>query len=500
MSHGCTKLENSEEVDEPLTFEIDPGNEKQIIHNFGASDAWSCQFVGKNWPLEKRNEIANLLFSTEVDQNHNPEGIGLSLWRFNIGAGTAEQGESSDIQDEWRRAETFLNSDGSYDWSKQSGQQWFLEAARDRGVDQFVAFVNSPPIHYTKNGKGYSSSDNTANLKDENIDDFAGFMTDVLQHFKEQGISFNYISPVNEPQWNWDNPGQEGSSYRNEDIYKVVKELDESISEKGLETKIEIPEAGRITDLYQNDSLPERNHQIHDFFDPSSPYYLGDLPSIPKKVAAHSYFTTYPENQLRSFREQLYNSLIQVDPGLEFWMSEYCILEDNPLIKGGGRDLSMDPAIYLAKVIHYDLTLANASAWHWWIAISPYDYKDGLVYMDYNKNDGEVFESKMLWGMGNFSRFVRPGMRRIAVVNTSGSDSDKLLISSYQDEHQLVIVIVNTDYDSKTVNLDIRDFSERDFKTYVTSSGKDLEYSGELNIGNSLEISSRSIFTLVADR
>src|SRR5690606_17709566 len=104
--------------------------------------------------------------------------------------------------------------------------------AKARGVEQYVAFVNSPPVYYTKNGKGYSSSDNTANLKEDHFDDFAGFMTDVLQHFQQQGIDFDYISPVNEPQWNWDNPGQEGSSYRNKDIYQVVTELDKAILKK----------------------------------------------------------------------------------------------------------------------------------------------------------------------------------------------------------------------------------------------------------------------------
>ena len=41
--------------------------------------------------------------------------------------------------------------------------------------------------------------------------------------------------------------------------------------------------------------------------------------------------------------------------------------------------LCQSQALYMARVIHYDLTLAHASSWQWWLAISPYDYKDGLV-------------------------------------------------------------------------------------------------------------------------
>ncbi len=59
---------------------------------FSASDAWSMQFIGL-WPEEKQNQVADWLFSTENDANGQPKGIGLSLWRFNVGAGSAEQGE-----------------------------------------------------------------------------------------------------------------------------------------------------------------------------------------------------------------------------------------------------------------------------------------------------------------------------------------------------------------------------------------------------------------------
>ena len=97
------------------TLTIKLGTERQVIDGFGASDAWRCQFVGKNWPMAKRNKVADLLFSQEVDKKGNPKGIGLSIWRFYLSAGTAEQGDGSDIGNVWRRGECFLNADGTYD-------------------------------------------------------------------------------------------------------------------------------------------------------------------------------------------------------------------------------------------------------------------------------------------------------------------------------------------------------------------------------------------------
>ena len=39
---------------EPCQVKIDTGTSYQTIDGFGASDAWQCAIVGKNWPLEKR--------------------------------------------------------------------------------------------------------------------------------------------------------------------------------------------------------------------------------------------------------------------------------------------------------------------------------------------------------------------------------------------------------------------------------------------------------------
>ena len=46
------------EEEKPIHITMDPAIHYQTIDDFGASDAWRCQFVSKHWPLEKRNVIA----------------------------------------------------------------------------------------------------------------------------------------------------------------------------------------------------------------------------------------------------------------------------------------------------------------------------------------------------------------------------------------------------------------------------------------------------------
>ena len=149
-----------------ILIKIDAESASQTIENFAASDAWACQFVG-NWPIEKKNAIADWLFSMDTLSNGNPKGIGLSMWRYNLGAGSAEQGSSSGIKDEWRRAAlTLLNNE------KVKAQNWFLEAAQQRGVKQFLGFFNSPPVQFTKNGKAFADS-GKCNISSSNYKAFA---------------------------------------------------------------------------------------------------------------------------------------------------------------------------------------------------------------------------------------------------------------------------------------------------------------------------------------
>ena len=106
-----------------------------------------------------------------MDEQGKPKGIGLSLWRFNLGAGSVEQGDSSQIN-YGTRTECFLAPDGSYDWNKQQGQRNFLRLAKERGVNLFLAFLNSPPVYFTQNGLATNTGrGGTLNLKENCYDD-----------------------------------------------------------------------------------------------------------------------------------------------------------------------------------------------------------------------------------------------------------------------------------------------------------------------------------------
>jgi O-glycosyl hydrolase len=475
-----------------VAIDINLSKTYQTISNFAASDAWSCQFVG-NWPDEKRNKIADLLFSMDNGIDGSPKGVGLSLWRFNFGAGSAQQGGESGIKDEWRRAESFTNNDGSYNWQNQAGQVWFLKAAKQRGVKQFLGFFNSPPVQFTLNGKAFATG-GKVNIGPDKYDAFAMYIYDVVNGVqKVSKVKFDYISPINEPQWDWSDGGQEGNPYINTQVASVVRSINKEFVANKLDSKILIGEAGSINYLFTPGDKAGKGNQVSDFFRPGSPNYIGDLPAVSKTIAAHSYFTTSPMSSAVKARKALADTVAGIK-GLNFWQSEYCILGDNAgEMDGNHRDLGINAALYLASVIHTDLTAANASAWQWWTAISAYDYKDGLIYIDKNKTDGNFYTSKMLWAMGNYSRFIRPGAVRVDAVS-SPIQNQSLLVSAYQNGRNVTVVIINPNPESITASFNTGKSKIQFTSSYLTSADAELK-AGKIT-GDSNVVPGRSIITL----
>ena len=484
----------------PLRYavKIDCAKEHQIIDNFGASDCWRMQLIGA-WSDESKNRVSDLLFSTT-------EGIGLSCWRFNLGAGK----DPDKIGNVSRTAETFEVAEGEYDWSRQANEQWFLGAAKARGVDEFVAFVNSPPTRMTRNGLSHCSPGlGSTNLKEGYEGQFARYLADILKHFRDhpdesQRIDFDWVSPVNEPQWDWNGQSQEGNRASNEDIKAIIRALGAELERQGLDTKILGVESGHMTAMRVpalamsgRRSAAYGNYLDEFCGDPEISKYLGNV------IGWHSYGCDRVPRVFLSQRRKLRDKLPEY-PGWRFWQTEYCVMQGAEKgISGNGRDLGMRTALEVARVIHADLTITNVSAWQWWTALSTADYKDGLVYTDYWKpGDPEtIYPSKLLWVLGNFSRFIRPAARRI---DLEGADHIYgLLGSAYVSASgdELLLVFINMAETDARVSLKLKGLPKgkavKTFTPHVTSETDDLRAHSPVDAGSDYVVPGRSAVTLV---
>lgn len=486
----------------------------QPIDGFGASDAWSFWQIG-TWEDSLQTKVADWLFSSDVDAQGSPKGIALSIWRFNAGAGSATQGDSAKINRD-TRTEYF---------SDQVGQRRFLRHAKERGVPTFIAFFNTPPVHMTLNGLGTNTGrGGTLNLKADCYDDFARYTADMIQTAeKEDGVHFDYVCPVNEPDghWNWQGPKQEGTPATNREIAHLAREFNSEFQNRGITTKILVNESSDYRCMFgEYQAGWQRGNEIQCFWNPDSiDTYVGDLPSIANIMAGHSYWTNtpilkpgdrrYEKVGLYGYRKRIKDEMAKVNKyqPVSFWQTELCIMSNDEEIHGGGGfDFTMEEALYVARVMHYDLTVANAQSWQWWRAAGG-NYKDGLLRM-YVKGEraggrgqrrGAVMEnmvrdSKLMWTMGNFSRFVRPGAVRIEVEGEQQIDG--ALVSAYRNaDGTTAVVAIN--YSKADTAICLKGLA-KSAVAYRTSDveGENLKNLGTVKLASAL-LPARSVTTFV---
>ena len=505
-----------------IEAKLDTDKKYQTIENFTAADAWSGNFVGKFFSEDQKGKLAKWLFSQKFGEDGSPEGIGLSMWRVNIGGGSWEQ-EGADIEPIHRRAESFLTKDGkSYDWTKAAGQQYFMKKAREYGCKDFLLFSNTPPVQWTKNGKGYKSvADFKSNLREDCYDDFAEYMADVAKHFVDEGYNIRYISPVNEPGWRWSTNAQEGTPWLNPEIKKLAIELDKSLLKRKLDTKQMLCEAERVeylcgTEVYlesrrkinKNPEADIAANQIQAFFDPNSKDYIGYLKTLPKKIGAHDYHTHKTNEQILSTRKAVKAKADEY--GLQYIQTEWCLLP-GVVCKDGmpqKNPSDMDIALLMTRLIHTNLVHANVPSWGYWKGMEiKGDYALTAVYpKNGDLSQGGCVESKkLLWSLGNYSFFIRPDWKRVDL--TGADDLAKVYASAFisPDGKKAVVVAGNITYEPQQLKISVAGKEAQVFKkvsAFRTSVSANLSKIGicpKFEDGKTFELAPRSMTSFLLE-
>lgn len=493
------------------TYTIQTDKPRQTVLHFGASDAWSMKYVGR-WPEAEQRKVADWLFSTDCDNAGKPKGIGLSLWRFNIGAGSEEQGEASMIQPS-TRTECMVGPDGKFNPAKQQAERHFLRLARERGVPHILAFLNSPPVYLTQNKLATNTGrGGTLNLGSDRYDDFAAFVTTAIEGLERyDSVTVDYISPLNEPDghWNWLGPKQEGTPATNREVARVVRCLDNRLGKAGLQTKILVNESSDLRCLLGTHMTDwQRANELRALFSKdSTDTYVGRCRSVLPVIAGHSYWTNTPTDTMRNIRMRLRDAARRL--GVDYWQTELCIMSNDVEIGGGGGyDFSMKTALYVARVIHHDMVYGNACSWSWWRAAGG-DYRDGLIrlYGSDGMATGWAADSKLMWAIGNFSRFVRPGAVRHDICATAadgsvvaGGDTDAygVMCSAYRNtDGSWVVVAINYADTARPFGIALGGRKAASWAMYRTS---DISAESLAPIGTTLgrtELAPRSVTTFV---
>ncbi len=452
------------------TLTIDESATHQTIESFGTSGAWWSQYVG-TWDDKyqgtmrtNRERIATLLY----DRNF---GIGLTNYRYNLGAGSADSGNGN-YTDPNRRAQSFETAPGVYDWSKDAGAMWFVQEVTRLGCEEVVLFFNSPLERLTKNGWAHlTPGGEKSNIDPANYAEWAVYACDVAEHFIELGVPVKFISPINEPQWDWTG-SQEGCHYEPSEIAGVYLAFLEEMKKRPTLSGVELsgPESGEWggqTPQYVSALL--NNAILREHF---------------QAIDCHSYWSnTQSKVSFRNYMDVHY-------PDVKVRMSEWCEMVN-------GTDLSMDSAIHLAQCVQEDLTVLNAVSWSTWVGVSPGGYRDGLIHATENgAGEISIVPLKRLWAYGNYTRFIRPGFVRVDVGGAK--DFDPIAFTGVKDgKRQLIIVLINEKFTAQKITLDGEFSAYTTMQVHETSTYRDLAKTYAGAVKTEVTLPMQSVITIV---
>lgn len=453
-----TFIFSMESIGKTQTIGVNRFVEHQVFETFGTSSAWWSQTVDTE---ERAREIARLLYDDET-------GLGLDVYRYNIGAGEKDN-PNSRIGDPNRRTESFYvfnekTGKYEYDFTRDANARRMLDYAVEYGATQVILFCNSP--HFSMTASGHASGglkEYASNLPKENYAEFVDYVLTIADWFVAQGYPISAISPINEPQWKWggDWVGQEGCYYTPDETVEVLEMFAVEMQKRSSPYKLSGPESGELSPGYYE--------YIDKFF--ASPI----LNEFCDSLSSHSYWL---DNNI-SVKSQFGEKMASEYPDKKFEMSEWCEL---PLTIDS---TTIDSGIYMANIIAQDLNCMNAVSWQSWTAVNG----DGLMEI----KDGELVIYNRYYAYKQFSNFIKPGMKRIDVLDSLEEES-KIASTAFTNGDETVIVLINNE--EAEAEFRAAGFYE-EMKIYLTDKEHNCDeiYSGEFVKKNVLP--ARSITTII---
>lgn len=449
-------------------MKINTEKKYQKMVSWGTSAAWWSQQMKDG---KTADEISKLLFNEET-------GLGLNVYRFNIGAG---ESENPNTRLKWvdRKTESFYYYDEAegryvYDFTRDSAAVMMMDKALAAGADSVIMFCNSP--HYSMTVSGQASGGLTkkfSNLPEENYQAFVDYVLTIADHFSAEGYPVKYISPINEPQWDWggDDVTQEGCYYTPEEAVKLLEIFAVTMQKRNTTYGLLGIESGEISkDYYDYIDAFAKSKILTDYCD---------------TFCAHSYWIDH-EIETKIKGGAYVSSLL---PGKIFDQSEWCELPCKI------DSTTIESAIYTARVIAEDLRYLGVNSWSTWTACyvganchAPSNC-DRLFIVEPDMSDYAVM--KRYYALKHFSAFIPSGSVRVDV--TEAANLEGVISVAYErPDGRFALAAVN---DSENdYNVDIGAFTVNE--SYVTDLVRNCE-SSPVNGQNGITLAAKSITTCI---
>ena len=402
------------------TFSINDSTKFQTMMGFGASFMEAGLITLNTLPPEKQEDVLRALFDPI-------EGAGYTAMKTPIG-GTDFQSAGpwytyDDAPDDVELKHFSVERDFG-----PNGVGTFILRARKYGRFALQAPMDYPPDWMLYDVKTHQD------IPPKYYPVLANYFLRYLGEYKKRGIVVDYLSLFNEPETVY-------TKIQYPEIKVLLRDhVGPALEQSGLTTKLMISEA------------PERLAAYKRF-----PVVLDD-PAARKFVSAVAYHG-YDFGNYEKIAE-----LEKKYPDLPFWMDELCYAYEAGYSKNKKLPIfEFDDGDAWGNVIFNDLE-AGTSAWLYWNAIldetggpwavSPVhgnpdpNVQHPIVII--NKNTHEVTYTGLYYYLAHFSRFVRPGSRR--VETTGGAHGVRLMVFEVP-ERGYVAQILNSLTETANVNV-----------------------------------------------
>lgn len=405
-------------------MKINLSNAKKIknLKGFGASSCWWSPQIKDE---KTAGEITELLYGDS--------GLKMNIYRYNAGGGYEE--DNLRMDNPWRKVESFMEKDGTYNWDRDKYAVRVMRKALDTGnVDTLIFFVNSP--HFTHTISGQTSggfTEHFSNLAKNKYHAFAKYLIDIAEHFISERYPVKYISPINEPQWKWggDYVWQEGCHYEPEEVRDCFLAFAEELEKRNSPLLLYGPESGSITDHTRE-------------------YYelLSAEPLIMKYLDVFAYHSYGSDNNVENKTEMKKWAKRNIKTP-RFDMSEWCELPCKHDTK------SIDGALIMARIIGEDLIYSGADSWTAWVGVNQWEraMRDGKCYSDgllvASDDFSKYYTAMRYYAMAHYSKYIPKGSisldigyqtsRGLSVFAFQAQDKSKILVVSNNSRARRII-------------------------------------------------------------
>ncbi|KAK9452557.1 glycosidase [Dipodascopsis uninucleata] len=415
---------------------ISTSKKYQTMDGFGFAEAFGDAIQVVDLVDSQREKVIDLLYN-------KTSGAGMSILRNLVNYDLVLNAPSSPEEKP------------TYSWDAfDQGQLWFTQKAASYGVETIYADAWTAPA-YMKTNQNISDGGYICGVVGEKCvsgdwrEAYAEYLIQYMRFYKESGISFSHVGFLNEPDFVATYASMISGGYQAADFIKVFHEAlkRSEFSQVGM----------TCCDSMGWDNQANMTKEIQ----------KSGTEKLLSVITSHSYSTqpTY-----------------KINTNLPVWITENAPLTSDFTASwySSGED---NEGLAWANNIMDAIIEADVSAYLYWIGA---EYNTNSAHL-VNVNNDTITPSSRFWAFVPFSRYIRPGAKRVEATSLSSAIKAAAFVNT---DGSLIVNLINNGAETDvTISLTVNDLPE----AFLVDNNHTMEMQKTWKNGN-------KIHTIMPDR